>query len=184
MTDVTDNFNRAGPALGSNWTTGVSSVVISASTVITCSTGGGDGTAWWNANAFSGDHYSQIVYKTDADGGGPTVRYQSGADTFYELYTNNAVLQVYEVTAFTYAQLGADYANNPAVNDVFKLDATGSILTPSLNGTPLATRTDSSITGGAPGIHCFSNVITFDDWLGGPIIDVVVATNLMPQILM
>jgi len=183
MTDVTDNFNRAGPALGSNWTNGINSLVISASTIVVGNTGAAENTAWWNANTFPSDHYSQAVIKADVDGGGPLVRHQSGANTFYGCDTDGTGLQMWEVTAGTFVALGAAYANNTSVNDVFKLDATGSTLTPSLNGTPLATRSDSSITGGAPGIHCFSTAMSFDDWLGGPI-DEVLATNLMPQILM
>lgn len=185
MTDVTDNFNRAGPALGSNWTNGINSVVISASTVVVGNTAAAENTAWWSANTFPSDHYSQCVVKADVDGGGPLVRHQSGATTFYLFADDSTQCHLYESTAGTFVQLGATYANNTAPNDVLKLDATGSTLTPSINGTPLATRSDSSITGGAPGLHCFDTTMSFDDWLGGPIIDAAPPiTNLMPQILM
>lgn len=178
MTDATDNFNRA--SIGTNWTMGINSIVISASTVVKGNSAGADNTGWWNANTFPTDHYSQVTISADQDGGGPSVRHQSGANTFYTLYTNGVVLQIYEVTAGTFAQLGVDYANNTVVNDTIKLDATGSTLTPSLNGTPLATRTDSTITGGAPGLHCSDTAISLDNWLGGPITAVV----SLPEVVM
>lgn len=168
MVDVTDNFNRA--ALGSNWTLGINTVVISASTVIKGNTASAEHSAWWNANTFPSDHYSQDVVKlANTDGGGPLVRHQSGANTFYVFLTDGTACHMYESTAGTFVQVGANYTNTLALNDVLKLDVTGSTLTPSINGTPLATRTDSSITGGAPGVHVFSTVVSFDDWLGGPI---------------
>jgi hypothetical protein len=170
VTDATDNFNRA--SLGTNWTLGLNSIVTSGSTVAKGNSGGNDSSAWWNLDTFGGDHYAQIVIKTDGDGGGVLVRHQSGANTFYAFLSDGTRCTMYEVTGGTFATLGADYANNTVVNDVLKLDATGSTLTPSLNGTPLATRTDASITGGAPGLEVFSTTTTYDDWLGGPILSV------------
>jgi hypothetical protein len=184
MTDVTDNFNRAGPGLGSNWTNGINSIVISASTVVTGNTAAAENTAWWNANAFGSDHYSEDIVRTDVDGGGPLVRHQSGANTFYVFAYDGGGCTLYESTAGSFVALGAAYATGGLLGHTIRLDATGSTLTPFDNGTPLATRTDSSITGGAPGLHCFNNAITFDDWLGGPISSSAGATNLMPQILM
>lgn len=171
MTDATDDFNRA--ALGTNWTQGMNSIVISASTVAKGNTAADENTAWWNANTFASNHYSQIELRADADGGGPLVRHQSGANTFYVWASDGAVITMFESTAGTFAALGASYALNTVVGDVLKLDMTGTTLTPSLNAAAQATRTDASISGGAPGIHCFSTTMSLDNWLGGPISDVL-----------
>ena len=170
MTDATDNFNRA--SIGTDWTMGFNSIVISASTVAKGNTAADENTAWWNANSFGSDQYSQVELRVDADGGGPLVRHQSAANTFYVFPTGGATCTLYEVTAGSFVALGAAYSNNAGVGTVLKLDATGSTLTPSFDGTALATRTDASITGGAPGLHCFSTTISEDNWLGGPLTSV------------
>lgn len=170
VADATDDFNRAGPAIGASWTLGINSIVISASTVVTGGTLNAENTAWRSLETFGGDHYAECVMSADSDGGGPVVRHQSGANTFYVFATGGgATCAMYESTAGTFAQLGADYANNAANGNTLRLDATGSTLTPSINGTGLATRSDASITGGAPGIHVFSTAMSFTSWLGGPI---------------
>lgn len=168
MTDVTDDFNRAGPALGANWTNLLNTIVIASSTLVTGGTTD-DCASYWSANTFSGDHYSQLVVTTKDDGGGAAVRMQTGAATYYLWSANNVSVSVlYEVTAGSFAQLGASYS---AISNgtTIKIDATGSTLTPYVAGVAQSTRTDSSITGGYPGMGIFSTTARYDDWLGGPI---------------
>lgn len=167
MIDVTDDFNRA--AIGTIiWTNGLGTIVISASTVAKAGSAGADCSAWWKAHKFPSDHYAQVELRVDVDGGGINVRHQSGATTMYAFLSAASTCSVYEITAGTFAQLGSNYANNTVVGDVLKLDATGSTLTPSINGVALATRTDASIIGGAPGISIFDTGMSCDNFKCGP----------------
>lgn len=169
MANPSDKFNRA--SLGTNWTLGLSTVAISGSVDVVGT--GTDSSAWWNANTFPSDHFSQITRKDSIDGGGPLVRHQSGANTFYSFSPFSATqANMYEVTAGTFAQLGASYSGlTVSANHTVGLDATGSTLTPYVDGVavPSGTRSDASITGGAPGVHCSGSTAHFDNWLAGPI---------------
>ena len=80
----TDNFNRA--SLGSNWTALWNSHSISASTVLVGNTGGDENASYWNADTPGNDQYSELQKVDDFDGGGPTVRVQTGSQSFYLLY--------------------------------------------------------------------------------------------------
>lgn len=167
MANARDNFNRA--SLGTNWTLGLSTVAISGSVDVIGT--GTDSSAWWNANTFGGDHWSQITRKDSNDGAGAIVRHQSGANTFYAWTANVGTGGVmWEVTAGSFAQLGAGYGGLvTSAGHTIKLDATGSTLTPSIDGVATATRSDASITGGKPGVHCSGTTSHADDWIGGPI---------------
>lgn len=173
MVDVTDDFNRAGPTLGSNWTTltSTSAINITGSDDAIGTANDADSGAYWSANTFEDDQFSQAtIAVADDDGCGCLVRVQTGAETMYMLYTNDTVCQYYETTAGSFAQLGADVATNTVLGNVFKLRIAGDTLTGSVAGADLATRTDATITSGRPGILIFDNITGFDDWSGGPII--------------
>lgn len=167
MIDVTDDFNRA--AIGTIlWTNGMATIVISASTVAKGGSAATDCSAWWKAHKFPSDHYAQIELRVDVDGGGINVRHQSGANTMYAFLSSGTQCQMYEITAGTFAALGSAYANNTVVGDVLKLAIAGSTLTPSLNGSALATQSDATITGGAPGISIFDTAMSCDNFKCGP----------------
>jgi hypothetical protein len=60
-----------------------------------------------------------------------------------------------------------------------RLDATGSTLTPSVNGVAQSTRTDATLTGGSPGIHIYEVAgSSADDFLAGPALNILTASNL------
>lgn len=163
--NATDDFNRAN--LGGNWTLGLNTVSITGS-VNVIGTVSVDNSAWWNANAYSGDHFAGIMRTNGVDGGGPLVRHQNGTNTFYSFSAFSASgANVYEVTAGTFVALGAAYSGlTVGANHTLGLDATGSTLTPYVDGIAQATRSDSTITGGAPGVHCSSSGAPLDNWIG------------------
>lgn len=169
MADATDDFNRAGPGLGANWTAGLDSIVINGSINITGGSAA-DASAWWNANSFGSDQYAEVRKVNALDGGGGLVRHQSGANTFYAFSSFNASQAIiWEVTAGSFAQLGAAFTGTYTNTHTVRIDATGSTLTAINDGSSLGTRSDSSITGGAPGVHMSGSSTRNDDWIGGPI---------------
>lgn len=177
MTDRTDDFNRTNGGLGANWTAQTDAQVTGTLAIISnaveppVST---DAHSYWSADTFASDHYAQVKYVSQSDAGsngGPTVRAQSATNRHYEAdyssgFSASAMLY-YDGTNWNF--LGG----LPTVSggETIKFEVTGTTLTPSVNGTPSTGATDASLSGGGPGIHCFSQSgnFTVDDWLGGPI---------------
>lgn len=80
---ATDNFNRTdeNPIAG-NWTNRHNSIQI-ATNVVGGVTAAAWNTAYWNADTFSTEQYSQVVLSTFTDYIGASVRVQSGDATYY-----------------------------------------------------------------------------------------------------
>lgn len=165
---VTDNFNRADGAIGANWTNLQNSIDIVSNTAQGGSTG--NNSAYRSAETFSADHFSQATIVLFGNSNAVAVRMQSGP-TFY-IFNNDGSstdAKMYKCVAGSFTQIGADYTGlSIGIGTVLKLSVSGTTLTPSVDGTPLATRTDSDISGGAPGMYIFSNDHSLDNWSGGP----------------
>jgi len=166
---VTDNFNRG--TIGGNWTTttGNAPLVTSGSTVVKGSAGGANNCMRWSADSFLDNHYAQVTLdnlNAASDDLGPCIRIASGANTFYYFAADKSVpaCRLYKVSAGTFSQLGADYTHTPVAGTVYKLDSSGSTLTPYINGVAQATRSDSGITSGWPGIFIFASTIQGDSF--------------------
>ena len=164
----TDNFNRA--SLGSNWTALWNSHSISASTVLVGNTGGDENASYWNADTPGNDQYSELQKVDDFDGGGPTVRVQTGSQSFYLLYdpiSPSAVLMLFETSSGSFTQLGANFSATTDGNDVLKLSITGTTLTVYVNDISQGTRTSATWSSGRWGIHTFDTAHKQDNWEGG-----------------
>ena len=167
---ATDDFNRADAnPIGGNWTQtyglGGSLQIYSNKAI---AVGYGTAGAYWNADSFSSDHYSQVKITTPADGG-PAIRIQSGATTFY-------LVEAYPGVGFRLGKYVAgsqttliNWTGTPAANDVVKLSATGSTIEMFQNGVSLGSVVDTAITGGAAGLFVSGGGIYFDDWEGGDV---------------
>ena len=136
--------------------------------------GSGNSGDIWNAGTFSGDQYSQVeVTSTQLTGGqwiGPMIRAQSSGKTAYVgiYYWNNGspVLMLFKRSAGNWAQLGSAYNCGPlAAGTQLQLTATGSAISFLENGVQRVSATDTSITGGAPGIMA-SGTGQADNWSG------------------
>ena len=134
---------------------------------------GGLMTMWWNANSFNGNHYSQVVLKDlSVWGGGPAVRIQSGADSYYWFANDsNNGLKIGKVISGVSSVLTST-TPKATTNDVLRLEVSGSKLTGKKNGMVVLTATDSTLSGGAPGIYGSNNDAgqRLDDWEGGNLV--------------
>lgn len=162
MTDATDDFNRA--AVGGDWTAvtgGNGNLTISTNTVTA-------GEAYWNADAFGDDHYSEIEVVT-AGSFAPIVRAQAGARTYYyAFYDGGTTVGIWKFVAGTFSQLTGETIAQLQAGDKLRLTVTGSSIEASVNGTPETSTTDTDIaSGGAPGLFVLGGAV--DNWLGGPI---------------
>lgn len=196
---ATDNFNRTGFALGSNWVTlnnslGGDMELIATARVTASVTGTNRAAARWvGAGSFTDDQYSGI--KITALGFNDIniaigVICRASADTdaardFYEVLVvadtagPNYTTQVNKVVNGTRTALDST-SRAWAVNDRVELECEGTTIRGMKNGVAFFTTTDASITTGLPGIAGANNATdgnaTGDDWEGGNLISAPVDT--------
>jgi Putative esterase len=126
------------------------------------------------AETYGSDQSSQVeVTSTQLSGGewmGPAVRMQDGGqDLYLGIYYWNAgdpQLRLYKRSDGTFVQLGSSYECGalPAGTQL-KLSVVGSTLSFQENGTERIAATDTTLTGGAPGLMTFG-AATADNWVG------------------
>ncbi len=173
---ASDNFARANGSLGSNWTDmSVGGLEITSQAVAgSNSDNSGD---IWAANPFGGNQFSQVqVTSTQLSGGqwiGPAVRAQTGGQSLYLgiYWWNNGSpqLRLYLLSSGSWTQLGSSYNSGAlAAGTTLELTATGTTISFLDNNVPVITVTDSTLTGGAPGIMSFGTG-QVDNWSGGNI---------------
>src|SRR5262249_20304892 len=129
----------------------------------------------WNAQTFGSDQFSQDqVTSTQLTGGqwiGPMVRAQPGGQNAYlGIYNwNNGSpnLIVFRRNGTTWPQLGGTYNSGPlAAGTQLEVVAVGSTISFLQNGVQRITATDTTLTGGAPGIMSYGTG-TAGNWSGG-----------------
>jgi len=174
---ASDNFNRANGNLTGTWTSISDGGLKITSQTVAGSVSGGSSGATWNAATFSSDQYSQVeVTSTQLTGGqwiGPAVRAQNGGqNTYLGIYFWNSgtpQLRVYKRISGTWIQLGSSYNSGAlTAGTQLLLQASGSKITFSQNGVTRISVTDTSLTGGAPGIIAYGTGRA-DNWAGGDV---------------
>jgi hypothetical protein len=174
VTSAADNFNRADGALGANWTAISDGGMSIASQQVTGTAGVVTGDVW-TAQAFTSDQYSQVqVTSTPMSGGqwvAAAVRMQSnGQNGYVGLYNWNSgspVLEIFKRSGGGWAQISSAYSTGVlAAGTQLQLTAVGSTISFWQNGVQRLSVTDSSFTGGAPGMMAYGNS-TADNWSGG-----------------
>ena len=172
-TSPSDDFNRANGSLGASWTAvSDGALSITSQTVVGTSATAGDIRI---AETYNSDQSSQIqLTSTQLSGGqwvGPSVRTQNGGqNTYLGMYFRNSgspQLRLYKRNAGTWIQLGSSYNSGalPA-GTTLQLSAAGSTISFLQNGVTRITATDTSISGGAPGIMTYGKAKA-DNWVGG-----------------
>lgn len=171
QTVVRDNFARANSGtLGANWTANSGATTTAAmgvtSNAAQAQTTGGNAAAFWSANSFSANQYSEIITSTnalgvDSHGGGPTVHASSG-DNYYRFFCNLAnlgnecqIIKVVAGVASAVAGSSGPINHTMAAGDQMRLEIIGTTLTAYINGTLVLTGTDSSLTTGSPGVAAY-----------------------------
>jgi len=187
---ASDDFNRAGPSLGSNWanlnTLSRGDVLINSSTRAAGEYSGSAGefpaARWVGAGTFTDDQYSSITMLNCIGAGSSAyiigVIVRASADTYTARDYYEASVQVDPANPLTttlkkWVNGTATVLHSATVtwanNDVLSLEAEGTTLRVCKNGTPLGgsfTQTDSSLTTGKPGITLAASIYG-DDWEGG-----------------
>lgn len=177
---ITDNFNRA--SLGASWEAVLgpawslyNDTVIHVAEVARQDSVDYQFTAMRRTESFSGDHYAQAdceftddTFATNGRDGGfasPAVRVQSNGDCYYAEMRNGYIdVNVRSGGVSTY--IGDSGLLSPILsyNTLYtlKLVATGSSIQLYLNGVLKATITNSTLTGGKPGLFGYAGEATQD----------------------
>jgi hypothetical protein len=165
---ASDDFNRAAP-LGANWSTNQGGMTICTNAL--CGNGASDNQVFYNAISPGAAQFAELTLTAEANGQflGPGVRHGgAGVASAYQCITDGVSNnEISEFVAGTYTQLASN-TTNLAVNDVVRLEASGSSLTCKRNGANLLTATDSSLVSGSVGAGGFDMGATrMDNWSGG-----------------
>src|SRR5689334_10734023 len=171
---ASDDFNRADGALGVGWTA-ISDGSMSISSQAVIGKAGATTGEIRTGETYPSDQFSQIqVTSTPLSGGqwaAAAVRVQnSGQNGYAGLYYWNfgsPELMLFKRSNGAWTQLGATYNSGTlAAGTQLRLVATGSTISFLQNGVQRISVTDTSFTGGSPGIMAFGNS-TADNWSGG-----------------
>lgn len=123
--------------------------------------------AYWNADAFNADQYSQgkavvQVYS------GVTVRASGTGGNWnaYAVLTGAGSSGIYEVTSGTHAQLQS--LSTPSDGTVIRIEVSGTTIRAYYGGVQQGTdQTDGTISSGSAGFTCYTATPRIDDWEGG-----------------
>jgi hypothetical protein len=176
-----DTFNRADGPLGVNWTKPIASEnnLVIVNNQVGVDVENSHNYAFWSANSFTDDQYSQITITKMGPWPGVIVRADGVLDRFYlGLLFGPNDYRIYRRWDGGYYLLAAGTTETWQVGDVLTLGVRGSAnpmtLTLYHNGNAVLSWTSSSDaevrTGGSPGIGIYSPAglgLTLDNWEGG-----------------
>ena len=173
---ATDAFTAANgtdlTTYSANWTYNTGAMQINTNAVAP-NTGGNQSMAHWNADAFADDQYSELTVAaiTSAVYIGPAVRCSVALIVGYYIEVDSADgMYLFKQIAAVETQLGSKTAVVVA-NDVLRLTATGTTISPKKNGASTGTpgdQTDASIASGSAGINGYDagTGSRMDTWTG------------------
>ena len=174
-TTVSDNFDRADGALGSNWTTvsgtGAPQIV---SNTLRVRTAGALSSAYWSASTFSSDQFAQASLPNSSGtqyGPGIAVRL-SGSKGYFLWYGNSSntvsLWRMDSSSSETLLKQSASLTVSPS-SDVWKIQAVGSTISGYQNGKLVVQATDANIKSGSPGVWLYYSSNQIDNWSGGDV---------------
>jgi len=175
---ASDNFNRADGGLGANWTEPLASEnnLVIVNNQVGVDVENSHNYAFWSANSFSQDQYSQVRISNVGPWNGVIVRAQPIIDRFYLAFVFGVNdYRIYLRKDGLYYFLSSGNTETWAAGDIIGLEAAGLNpvqLTLLRNGNPVLTYTDTTenLVGGSPGIGIYSPSgyhLAIDDWEGG-----------------
>lgn len=166
---ATDNFNRADGGLGSNWTTCSTNAPQIVSNEFQSTSNGSPNAAYWSADTFTADQFSEAVLINVCDTQGPGVGFTGTPFRGVFVYMVDTTQLV--LVGFT---AGGSDGNLLTVNgsfsagDTIRLSRAVNVYTVWKNGSTLSpTLTTASYSGGQPGIQSHFSGARLDDWRGG-----------------
>lgn len=168
---ASDDFTRANGGLGSNWSDTVDEGLtpeISSNQVI--SDGDGDAAAYWNADSFNDDQYSQItIVDTGSDYSGAVVRASATDCVFGQINTiyGGVAIVWYDGSSWTTIATNSYAVQN---GDVLRTEVEGTTYSLYVNGNLKCSGVEASApSSGASGLLVSTTGAIVDSWSGGNI---------------
>lgn len=164
---VSDDFNRTNSAdLGANWSvpTGGTACKIDTNRA---STSGTLAFEYWNADTPGNNQYAECKTPIGSKFSGPAVRISTTSKTAY--YYDVGGKQLFKNIAGTETSILAVTDASPSATALYRLSATGSLLSVYKAGTLLGSATDASLSSGRVGIYVYSSSEAVEDWAAGEI---------------
>jgi len=166
---VYDNFNRAGPGLGSNWTTmtGTTAPTITSNAVLSNTTT--HQAAIWNATTFANDQFSEITLGVSGQfSSNMVVRGTASGNGYACVMTGGGSSGIFKITAGVLSSLVQPGGGTNTIGDVLRCEVAGTTITFKQNGAVFTSVSDSSYASGSPGIGLnFTTSAILDNWSGG-----------------
>jgi Putative esterase len=171
-----ETFNRGNGGLGANWSTvaGTGAPQIIANQVdVSAGESGQLHSAYWSAGTFSNDQYAQAKLPNIMAGCcGPGIAVRLADSRGYILWWGNdgSNVTLWRMdSSSSWSFLASSGTLTVAPTDVWRLEAVGNSLKGYQNGNLVVEATDSTYTGGSPGIWLYFNGRPLDDWSGGDV---------------
>jgi chitodextrinase len=175
---ASDDFNRADGGLGANWTKPLASQnnLVIVNNQVGVDVEDSHNYAFWSADSFSQDQYSQVRMSNVGPWNGVIARAQPLIDRFYMAFVMGpSDYRIYLRKDGLYYSLSTGSTETWVAGDIIGLEAAGLNpvqLTLLRNGNPVLTYTDTTenLVGGSPGIGIYSRSgdhLAIDDWEGG-----------------
>ena len=174
-TTVSDSFDRANGALGSNWTTvsGAAAPQI-VSDSLTVGTASALNSAYWSASTFGNDQFAQATMP-DSSGTqyGPGIAVRLSSTKGYFLWYGNSpntvsLWKMGSSTSWSTLKQSGPLTISPAT-DVWRIQVVGSTISGYQNGNLVVQATDTSIKSGSPGVWLYYSPDQIDNWSGGDV---------------
>jgi hypothetical protein len=133
-----------------------------------------DSSAFWNADAFDDDQYSQFTWGVNAVNGyaGPVVRASGtgGSSSNYLFLYEIGIIRIYKCVGGSYSVVG-DLGGSATANDIVRIEVEGTTIRGYINGVQRGSdQSDASHASGSAGFYIFSTATRIDDWEGGNLI--------------
>lgn len=162
---ATDGFTGTG-ALSGSWTVAQGACSRAADDFFTSDAG--ENQAFWNADTFNANQYSQAVVQVTTGYPFLSVRLSgSGATTDgYTGISEGSFGGIYRVDNGVRTLL-ASFSRSNTVGELHRLEISGTGLTYKVDGSTIQTTTDNIYASGSAGLGGFSSAVYWDDWEGG-----------------
>jgi len=174
-TTVSDSFDRANGALGSNWTTvsGTAAPQI-VSDALRAGTASAANSAYWSASTFGNDQFAQATLP-DSSGTqyGPGIAVRLSSTKGYFLWYGNSpntvsLRKMSSSSSWTTLKQSGPLTISPST-DVWRIQVVGSTISGYQNGNLVVQATDTSIKSGSPGVWLYYSPDQIGNWSGGDV---------------
>lgn len=177
---ASDPFTGTG-TLGANWTiTQGTPARVAGVCVFTPA----ESSAYWSADSFSADHYSQILLSSpqSSAGGGPGAYARLGGTgattTGYLFAPQTDKCTLYKITGGTTYTVLQDLSSTVTAGDTAYIEVVGTTIKCKKNGTQIGSnQTDAAIASGAAGFYGYTNG-NLDDFLADNISSLTAAQEI------